>query len=392
MLRGLQIAELSLDDWKSALGRIARHELHTKHAYEIANLLYVIVRDGGKPFALELLDQANVIAFALWQSLSCEDEEGEINDWLSRAINCSAGILVDFWINGLSLRLHGKSGSERMLPSNYREWFTAVAHEETIAGGLGRSVLASQVAFLFGLDESWTCMHIIPMFTSLDTQKFSQAWDGFLVWGQFNTQLVEALQPAFLAALPRLDTDLADRRQRFIEFFTMMAIFYVNDPTSEILPILFENISIEDRKSFTVLIGFHLRQMDEPALQGLWERWLHSYWRNRLNSVPLLLDEFEAIAMLEWLLYLGGYYPQGVALAIRESITRIEHINLIYQMQKSDLVTRFPAETAELLIYLCPRMLEYHGRYISIVAKRLPALDPELQRKLSEAMARAGFD
>lgn len=392
MLRGLRNAELSLDDWKNALNRIARHELHTKHAYVIADLLYAMVRDGGKPFALEFLDQANNIAFDLWQSLSCEDEEGVINDWLSRAINRPAGVLVEFWINGLSLRLHDKSGDERTLPDNYREWFTTVAHKETITGGLGRSVLASQVAFLFGLNENWTREHIIPLFTSTDAQKFSQAWDGFLVWGRFNIQLVEALQPAFLAALPRLGTDLADRRRRFIEFFTMIAVSYVDDPTHALLPALFNNNSIEDRINFASQIGFFLRQMDEPARKSLWERWLRSYWQNRLNSVPLLLEETEARQMLEWLPYLGEQYPQGVALAVRASITRIEHTNLTYQMQKSDLVTRFPAESAELLIYLCPRVQGYHGRYISIIAKRLPTLDSELQRRLSEAMARAGFD
>lgn len=392
MLRGLRNAELPLDDWKNSLNRIARHELYVKHAYEIAEMLYAMVRDGGKPFALEFLDQANIIAFDLWQSLSCDDEEGVINDWLSRAINRTAGILVEFWINGLSLRLHGKSGDERTLPNNYREWFTTVAHEETIAGGLGRSILASQVAFLFGLDERWTGEHIIPLFTSPDTQKFSQAWDGFLVWGRFNTPLVEALQPAFLAALPRLGTDLADRRRRFIEFFTMMAVSYIDDPTHELLPALLNNNSIEDRRNFASQIGLFLRQIDEPARQNLWERWLHRYWQNRLNSIPLPLDESEARQMLEWLPHLGEQYPQGVALAVRASISRIEHTDLIYQMQKSDLVTRFPTETAELLIYLCPRVLGYHGRYISIVAKRLSALDPEFQRRLSEAMARAGFD
>ncbi|MFZ1548598.1 MAG: DUF4020 domain-containing protein, partial [Candidatus Nitrotoga sp.] len=392
IMHGLQNAELPLDDWMNALNRIARHELHAKHAYEIANLLYAMVRDGGKPFALELLDQANTIAFNLWQSLPCEDEEGVITDWLSRAINRTAGVLVEFWINGLSLLLHGKSGEERALPDNYREWFTTVSYEETIAGGLGRSVLASQVAFLFGLDESWVREHIIPLFTSPDAQKFSQAWDGFLVWGRFSPPLVEALQPAFLAALPRLGTDLADRRRRFIEFFSMMAVSYIDDPTHELLPVLFNNNSIEDRRNFASQIGLFLRQIDEPVSQNLWERWLHRYWQNRLNSVPLPLDESEARQMLEWLPHLGEQYPHGVALAVRASITKIEHTNLIYQMKKSDLVTRFPVETAELLIYLCPRVTGYHGRYISIIAKRLPALDPELQRRLGEAMARAGFD
>lgn len=183
ILRGLRDAELTLDDWRRVLSRIARHELHTEHAHEVANLLYGLVRDGGKPFALELLDQANDIAFDLWQSLSRDGGEGAVDDWLSRAINRPAGVVVEFWINGLSLRLRDKPRDERTLPNNYRDWFTAIARDETNVGGLGRSLLASQVAFLFALDEAWAREHIIPLFSSPDAQKFSQAWDGFLVWG-----------------------------------------------------------------------------------------------------------------------------------------------------------------------------------------------------------------
>lgn len=299
--------------------------------------------------------------------------------------------MVEFWINGLSLRLHDKSGDERTLPNNYREWFTAVVQDETIAGGLGRSLLASQVSFLFSLDENWTRGHIIPLFTSPDGQKFLQAWDGFLVWGRFNTPLVEALLPAFLAALPRLGTDLADRRQRFIEFFTVLVVFHVDDPTIQLLPDLFTNGTLEDRSTFASQLGFFLRQMDESARHNLWERWLHRYWENRLQSVPLPLDDIEVKQMLEWLPHLGELFPQGVTLAVSAPLTQIEHAHLTYEMQESDLVTRFPTETAKLLIYLCPRIQGYHGTYIRKIAEQLHALDIELQRKLKEALAHAGF-
>lgn len=140
ILRGLRDAELTLDDWKRALSRIARHDLYIAHAHDVANLLYGLVRDSGKPFALELLDQANNIAFDLWQSLLRDGGEGAVDDWLSRAINRPAGVVVEFWINGLSLRLRDKPRDERTLPNNYRDWFTAIVRDETNVGGMGRSL------------------------------------------------------------------------------------------------------------------------------------------------------------------------------------------------------------------------------------------------------------
>lgn len=391
MLRGLREADLTLEDWTHLLNGFGRSELFTAHANDIANLLYSLVRDGGKPFALELLDQANNLAFYLWQSLSREGEVGKISDWISKAINRPAGVLVEFWVNGLSLLLRDKTGSQRALPNDYRKWFTLVALDNTIVGGLGRSLLASQVAFLFSLDKDWTREQIIPLFTSLDPQKFAQAWDGFLVWGQFNPSLVEALQPAFLEALPRLGLELADNRRRFIEFFTALAVFHVDDPTLDLLPALFKSGSPEDRSNFASQLGFFLRQMDDSTRQGLWDRWLSSYWTNRLAAILAPLNEAEAKNMLEWLPHLAGLYPQGVALAIKMPLSKIEHSDLSYKMQKSDLVTQFPTETAELLIYLCPRLEGYHASYISTIEKRLPPLVPELRLRLDEAMAMAGI-
>lgn len=391
MLRGLRDAELSLNDWQCVLGRIARPELRARHADEVANLLYCLVRDGGKPSALELLDQANAIAFDLWHSLPRDNEKGTVDNWLSTAINRPAGVVVEFWINGLSLRLHNKSRDERTLPDNYRAWFTAVSQESSIPGGLGRSLLASQVAFLFALDETWTREHIIPLFSAQDTDRFAQAWDGFLVWGQLsNPSLVDALVPAFVSAFPRLGTELTDHRHRFIEFFTALVAFHIDDPTRLLLPALFEQGSLEDRISFASQLSFFLRQMSLNTRQTLWKRWLQRYWQSRLQSVPLPLDETEVRKMLEWLPHLGELFPYGVSLAVATPVVRIEHSYLTYELRESVLVTQFPTQTAELLIYLCNCGPGYHATDIGTIAQRLPALEPALRRRLDEAMARAG--
>src|SRR5690606_20408360 len=147
-------------------------------------------RDGGKPFALDLLDRANAISLPVWQALEADAQDEISDNWLSCAINRPAGIIVEFWINGLSLLVRGKSGVERAMPESYRHWFTLVVQDTTSKGGMGRSLLASQAAFLFGLDEAWTRQHVIPLFSDPDRQRFAQAWDGFLVWGRLYPTLV----------------------------------------------------------------------------------------------------------------------------------------------------------------------------------------------------------
>jgi hypothetical protein len=78
------------------------------------------------------------------------------------------------------------------------------------------------------------------------------------------------------------------------------------------------------------------------------------------------------------------------ALAVRSPAIRIEHSHVIYELRKSELVTRFPAETAELLIYLAACIVGYPATYLAEVDARLPPIPAQLRERVDEAFARAG--
>lgn len=390
LIRGLQESDLTMDGWHELLTLASDPALQLAHAYDVTNLLYALVKDGGKPFALDLLGQANTIAIRTWQALEVNAQDEDIDDWFSRAINQPAGVIVEFWINGLSLLVRSTTGAARVMPESYRGWFTLVVQDATSKGGMGRSLLASQTAFLFGLDEAWTRQYVIPLFSDPDRQKFAQAWSGFLVWGRLYPALVEALVPAFLAALPRRATELHDHRRRFIEFYTTLAVFHVSDPTQQLLLMLFQHGSLEDRVAFVSRIGYYLRQMQEAAVQHLWDGWLSRYWHDRLQGVLAALEEAEIRKMLEWLPHLGNAFPDAVALAIRSPAIQIEHSLVLRELLESELVTRFPTETAELLIYLASCNLGYHAADLGRVDARLPPIPAQLRSRVDETFARAG--
>lgn len=390
LIRGLQESDLVADEWHELLVLAAKPALQAAHAYDISNLLYSLVRDGGKPFALDLLEQANNIALPVWKVLEVTSQDEVMDDWLSRAINRPAGVIVEFWINGLSLLMQGKTGSERVMPENYRQWFTQVVQDSTVNGGMGRCLIASQTAFLFGLDETWTRQHVVPLFSEPDPQKFTQAWDGFLTWGRLYPELADALMPAFVAAIQRLVTDLGDRRHKFTELFTALAVFHTSDPTQHLLPALFQHGSLDDRISFGSHLGYFLRQMESATKQQLWNRWLHRYWQDRLQGVLAALDEAEVRKMLEWLPHLDNAFPDAVTLAVRFPTMRIEHSGVLYELNKSDLVTRFPIESAELLIYFAKCSVGYHVADLAKLSARLSPIPAHVRSRIDEAFALAG--
>ena len=86
----------------------------------------------------------------------------------------------------------------------------------------------------------------------------------------------------------------------------------------------------------------------------------------------------------------GGEPRPAEVMAVRSPTIRIEHSHLLFELRESDLVTRYPTETAELLIYLCNCVIGYHAADLGTVAARLPALAPDLRRRLDEGLARVG--
>lgn len=392
LFQGLKESELNSDGWHNLLTIIANNpELQQIHTYDIARLLYSIVKDGGKVFALDLIEQANSIALSVWQAAEPYDREDNIDNWLNLAINHPGGILVEFWLNGLSLLLKEKTGTERVMPENYRNWFTLALQNETSKAGMARSLLASQTAFLFSLDKNWVRQYIIPLFSDPDQQKFSQAWDGFLVWGRLNPELTDELLPAFVDAVSRLAADNRNRRRQFMQLYTSLAAFHVTDPMQDLLPALFRNGSLDDRLIFASQITYTLRQMEIPARRQLWESWLCRYWKARQQGVLAKLDAAEIQKMLEWLPHLNDAFPEAVAIATESPIIHIDHSHVLYELRNSDLVTIYAQETAELLIYLANCLANYHGSDLANIDSRLPEIPEELRRRLNEAFARAGI-
>ncbi|KAB8198398.1 DUF4020 domain-containing protein [Lysobacter maris] len=389
-LRGFQDAELDSAQWRRLLEAVGRNDLHTEHARDIADVLLRLVKDGDKPFASEFLAIAAPIAEHLWVVLDSYDDVDFDNDWLTRAINRPSGVLVEYWLAALSLTLKNKEGADWAMPAYYRERFTEAINDPASKGAHARSLLASQAAFLFRLDEAWVREHLIPLFQDADSRIFAQAWHGFLAWGRLYPPLVDALLPAFLTAVARAPAELPEHRKRLIEFYAALCVFHVDDPLQQLLPNLFQHGAEEDRTTFASQIEHMLRQLEPSGIDKVWEGWLSRYWQDRLQGVLAPLAPGECREMIEWLPHLGAHFPAGVQLATRMPALPAEHNHVLFELRTSDLVTRFKEATAQLLIYLSDGVAEYELAYLTEVAARLDALPDPIRLRLQEALVRAG--
>ena len=344
--------ELDEDKHRKVLHWLGKAELYPKHNREIADVLYALVKDGGVSYALNLLPQANELAAALRHHLDRTEQIEERDDWLQMAVNRPEGILARFWLEGFSLWRKEQEPVPTILSDEYRTALSDILQDRELPGRLGRTILASNVAFLLTVDEMWTQKNVLPLFDP-DSDDFQAAWDGFLIWGRLNPTVADAMADLFLKAVERIDSDLSGQRDQFIKYYTDMLAYFTEDPIDEWIPKLFRYGSQEDKHCFVSEVEYRLQDLDETAQREWWQRWIKRYWENRLQNAPAgaVLEAGEIKYMLGWLPHLTAVFPEAVDLAVQMPSIPLQSYSIIHEFDTGDLWQSHPEEVAKLLIH-----------------------------------------
>ena len=386
LIRAWSEMKLDEDKYRKVLYWIGKTELHPKHNHEIASTLHALVKDGGNSYALNVLPQANKVAADLWRCLERNEPMTKKDDGLGIAINHPAGILVLFWLLGFYFWRKEQVPDPTALSDEYNMVLSDIVQDHYLPGRLGRTVLASQFEFLLSVDEVWTRENVLPLF-DVDSDDFQVAWHGFLNWGILNPAVADAMADLFLKAVERIDSDLSEQRDQFIKYYISMFTHFVEDPIDKWIPAFFRYVSKEDKNLFAVEVGYCLKDLDETAQREWWQRWLKRYWENRLQGVPTGsdLEPGEIKYMLGWLPHLTAVFPEAVDLAIGMPQNPLRGSHVIYELNKGDLLQKYPEAVAKLLIYLWDCGLPVSAQLSEIIDKLLKLdISPELRQELKE--------
>jgi len=281
------------------------------------------------------------------------------------------------------------------MSEEYKQALTVIVSDDSIPGGLGRTVLTSQLGFLLASDEQWSTKHLVPLFYDDNNMRFQQAWDGFLTCGTLTPQIVAILTSVFFSALPRLDSVLTARRDRFVQYYMTSAGLFAERPLEDWIPKFFQVATTEDRRCFASHVEFLLWGLDEERQKEWWQRWLRQYWENCVMGVPVPLEPVEVPHMLDWLPHLPATFPEAVMLAVRMPKARFEYSYLTYALKDSPLVEQYPDEMAQLIIFVLSCDVPtstWHG--LQELAGRLARLPVQaaLRQVLIERLVEKGFD
>jgi len=342
------------DECLSILKWLKIEDLWERNLYNVISLLHSLVRDGGKGCAALILEETNETARTLWSRAELDQDIPESrNDWLQMAINRSAGILAEYWLDSIQIWRKKQDPRPEALSEHYRTVLSEMIHSKSKASGMARTILSSQLAFMLYVDYEWTKTNLVRCFDpDNDSRSFQQAWDGFLAWGRLNSLVVEEIGPYFEKALTRLDHELASHRSRFIEYLTFIICFLVPDPREKWIPTFFRSATPDDRKIFASQIERFLRGMNADQQREQWERWIKTYWKKRLQSIPEPLAPGEIAEMVEWAPRLEPVFNQAVDLAIQMPFTEFHHSSIIRDLANGNFVAQYPEPSVKLLIYL----------------------------------------
>ena len=379
------------DQHQEILQLLCRTELHNKNILPIAKVLCELVKDDSEPCPPNLLSQANRIAKTLWENLGQDEFLSEEWEWPIRALNHPAGILAQFWINSIHSWRNQQAPIPKFLGDEYNSALSVIIQDGSIAGRLGKCILAGRFYFLLTVDEKWTKGNLLPLFEEyLNEDDYNAVWGGFLQWHQLTPDIAELLEHPFLEAVKRIRKDYPHRyqRNRFINAYTTMLVYFTTDPIDTWIPEFFENADEKDKLDFASAVKTHLVHMDEERQKELWERWLKFYWEKRLQGIPPTpLESGEINIMLAWLPHLKGLFPEAVDLAIRIPPKPLGRNFVIDKINETDLWQNYPETVAKLLVYLgncdLPTYSWYNAKEL-IDKLFLSNITQELQTQLKE--------
>ena len=388
--------ELDVNKHGKVLGRLRNTKLYPRHARPVADVLCTLVKDGGLPYAAELLTEANELAVALWDGLDRSQPMQRERDWLFRAMNHPAGVLAEFWLQSLALWQRQQEPRPDSLGDQYNLALSEVVQDTTSIGTLGKAVIANRLGFILAVDEDWTKQYLVPLFEWEEGDGRQAVWDGFL-YGPLNPLVADSMKDAFLtgvSSMRDLFPDEGDVRQQFVTFYAGMVTYFVDQPLDVWIPRFFDNAGAEDNRRFAWVLGRDLHDMDNGRQREWWERWLKRYWQSRLVGIPLPLDAGEIEAMLDWLPHLDMLFPEAVELAIQMPQTPLERNSIIYEISRGDLWSNHPQATAKLLIHVADSESPgwaWHGGKELIDRLLQLSLPNDLKAKLKEIPSRLGL-
>ncbi|MEH6917590.1 DUF4020 domain-containing protein, partial [Priestia megaterium] len=405
VFKGWNLSQLDLENWRDIINLLeSQKELSFNLKDDIIDIFSNALKYQDKNSFFKVLDNAELLIYEIWKKASVvklyshnQFPEG----WLTKAINNFGGKSVLFWMHGLSKRIElakEEGLQNRKLFDSYKIYFNEVLSGNSHLAQLGKVLLASQIHFLYSLDDNWVKEKLLPLLDwSIDPHQAEQAWDGYLSWGRIIGPLLEETISYYEQSYKKLSGPLKHVRDKFCDHMALIALKseVLQEHHNQQLIKFIGSIEEVDRASWANHLNRYLKMLtSNEAKENIWNNWIKGYWEQRiLGVVPLSEQELEG--MFHWSLQLEPVFDEVVYKILRSPVPALEYTSFYKELEESKLVEKFPEQVIDLLNYLLSATVDpfYHCSTLeNIVSKLKLAINgkEELLRPIRLQLSRLG--
>lgn len=288
---------------------------------ELAEDISRLLADGGRadtnPTEWHQFPAARALAADLWSMVGSGPAVDEMEDWLGHAINHPAGRIAQFWLHAIAADWRAAGDTWTRLPQATRDQLEIMLTGDNERSAMAQVMFSSQVLFFFGADRQWCEAYVLPLLDWASPLRARRAWDGFLAWGRWNDQLLDAgLLTGYLETASRIREFREELRSQLCAHLAGVAVTSERDPLDWITTFT-KAVEVEQRVDWMQNVAWILDDLPTDAVEHQWQGWMRRYWGNRLASIPFQMTDAEASSMASWVVYLSGAsVAAGTALAI----------------------------------------------------------------------------
>ncbi|MEU4532505.1 SIR2 family protein [Micromonospora ureilytica] len=373
VVAGWSTASFPDQDVKAVLDRLTSPVLAVAR-HRIAGLL----ADGGRsdqhPTHWYRWPAARRLAADIWATADRTLDGDDPDDWLTRAINRDAGKVALFWVHAVADDWRTAGDSWSGLDSETRADLEALLDTGDARSALAETVLASQTRLFFGADRTWCEEHLLPLLAWDDPARVGRAWNGFLAWGRFDNQMLEAgLAELYLDAARHLGDFTGDMQRQLHGHLAAVAAGSELTSILNWVQRLTAALAVDERVEWLNQVGIVLAGLPVEAVEHQWNRWMRRYWQDRLVSKPRVLEMDEASAMASWTLHLTDSVADAVDLAVGRPARLLPIDTILSDLAGEDRLRRAAASYGRLLAHLLESTEQpfYDGYFLHEIVQAL---------------------
>ena len=349
----------TVEDWQWLLEIIETLPRHRSIFAGVANLISHGFWKKDANLGDTLIERAATLMDTAWQLCSAAEEklDDSYRDWLTGAINHEGGWIGEFWIHYCSWAQQRAGASGRGIPEALKVKMREALHGKTRVKVFARIAMMPWIGYLFARDRDFVVTEFLPL---LDWQQDSvvaqQSWSVLLNYRRgTSVSFEEALLPYYrqfatgpTERLAQLD---AHAQQQLGHYLAGLALRVIGNPVEsgffrEFLPRLPDNV----RGALARSVGIFLKDTPSEKVTEIWAVWLREYWDLRLVGVPTALSFEETKWMIEWCLYLGTSFPEGVQRAVQMPLKKVFAYSVFKHLENHKAVDAFPREACRFLV------------------------------------------